>query len=487
MVRVFFKTLVVCLAIAALVPSEGAFDGFPESYDGESMDIGAPCPEDNPKCCVTEGRLDSFVKFYTIQADTLSSNDLLHKRANSLIIEELYKNITTQECVLRVNGVGYFPTPTDAVEYMTMVQGTANNDLFVFLQINPNFEDIECVSEDRWNAFPIKTMEWLDPAQNGYLYEENEIRDTREPYTFTFAPKSSLISHITGQIPDPLTFVAVNKRQSVRTLCETALLYCPGDYYPYEGLTECYETMSRMANNCPDGKTDEPGLGGGSVQGDTLVCRFLHLISSNFRPEIHCAHLGNESVKCPAELCLSAPRLEEPNPVFEHQYRNASHGLGVRVFEMAALALILAMGLASMVWHRLARTKTFDLDDSGAERTALVNQSNASAPSTELPVIKFENMRLSWTAFNAELTDGIVVQGRNNFFGGCKMTGIVGEVSVLLKVCLTNNTIRSTRPLLHSSSVLQHLPKVRRRQKYLLEALERIFCPAHGTFVRCAG
>ena len=425
MVKVASLAVFFCFSLTAFAPISECFDGFPEYYDGETMDIGAACPDDNPKCCVNEGRLDSYEKFFSIQADTLST-----KRANSLVIEELYRNITAPDAVLRVNGVGFYPTPMDAVEYMTMVQGTANNDLFVFLQINPKFDDIVCIAEDRWNATPVKTIQWLNPAENGYLYEENEIRDTIEPYTFTFAPNSSLIAHITGQIPDPLSVVALSKRQSVRTLCETLLLYCPGDYYPYEGLAECYETMSRIPNNCPTGLTGNPRFGGGSVQGDTLVCRFLHLISSNYRPEYHCAHLANESVKCPAELCPAATRLEVPAPVFENQYENATHSDAIRAFEMFILASFWIIGLASMTWHHFARKAAFMPRNQKfvKQMTQPISDTTEGSESKTLPVLRFQHMKLSWLSFNSEKTDGVVVEANEGFLGGYKMTCIIGEV-----------------------------------------------------------
>mmetsp|Transcript_26168 Transcript_26168/g.36892 ORF Transcript_26168/g.36892 Transcript_26168/m.36892 type:complete len:119 (-) Transcript_26168:889-1245(-) len=94
-----------------------------------------------------------------------------------------------------------------------------------------------------------------------------------------------------------------------RTLCETAILRCPGDLHPYKDLQECYQTTSHIPQICTEGRYTEKYTGG-ILQGDTMACRYLHLISAGLRPSYHCPHFSDMSEKCHLDQCLSVHHLE---------------------------------------------------------------------------------------------------------------------------------------------------------------------------------
>ena len=85
---------------------------------------------------------------------------------------------------------------------------------------------MECLTENRATFIMDTELRFQDEALT-------EVLD----YTLNYALNSSLIAHVTAQIPTRLS-ERITRAPSVRDICETAVLRCPGDLYPYKDLQE---------------------------------------------------------------------------------------------------------------------------------------------------------------------------------------------------------------------------------------------------------
>jgi len=133
--------------------------------------------------------------------------------------------------------------------------------------------------------------------------------------------------------------------------CDTAALRCPGELYPYDDLEDCYNTTAYLPDICTAGVKDN--YTDGILQGDTMSCRYLHLLSAGLRPVYHCPHLRNVSEVCRLEECLSAVRLRDPIEVINEF--DARHTMWIRIVELVVLVLVFVAGLLSYVWYVIYR------------------------------------------------------------------------------------------------------------------------------------
>ena len=183
--------------------------------------------------------------------------------------------------------------------------------------------------------------------------------------------------------------------------------------------------MSRIPKHCPDHNNRDPNPlnGGGSVQGDTRACRTLHLNSAGLRPQIHCPHLADVSEMCYLELCPKAERLTEPDKVFNQEF-SGSPSSTVRFVLIEIVAILFVVGLASMIWFRRARRLSFanwGLEQETAEHLT------SDKDDVRRPIINMADMALNWRNAKDPHKQDTIIEMKQEFLGGCKLTGIVGE------------------------------------------------------------
>jgi len=108
-----------------------------------------------------------------------------------------------------------------------------------------------------------------------------------------FLPCSALITKMVLQLPpEMLTFLSASI-PSVLALCQKVQDGCQGPNQQFPSLIDCasyYITLRKAA--CSH-----------VFIGDSINCRFIHLALVQFRPNIHCNHVGPNSIPCSADRC----------------------------------------------------------------------------------------------------------------------------------------------------------------------------------------
>ena len=66
-----------------------------------------------------------------------------------------------------------------------------------------------------------------------------------------------------------VTIILQNPPFDREDFCESAVLKCPGELYPYENLQDCYDTVAHIPDRCDAGVKDD--YTDGILQGDTMA------------------------------------------------------------------------------------------------------------------------------------------------------------------------------------------------------------------------
>lgn len=69
--------------------------------------------------------------------------------------------------------------------------------------------------------------------------------------------------------------------QSIEQLCGATQQRCTGANAQWDSIDQCIETLSQL----PYGNYDE-------AWGDNIVCRTIHIVLTQVRPDVHCPHVG---------------------------------------------------------------------------------------------------------------------------------------------------------------------------------------------------
>ncbi|PKS08129.1 hypothetical protein jhhlp_005404 [Lomentospora prolificans] len=71
------------------------------------------------------------------------------------------------------------------------------------------------------------------------------------------------------------------QEQSIQSICAVSQLTCTGANRQWSSVEECITTLSRK----PFGKYQD-------AWGDNIVCRTIHIVLTQVRPDVHCPHVG---------------------------------------------------------------------------------------------------------------------------------------------------------------------------------------------------
>jgi len=74
---------------------------------------------------------------------------------------------------------------------------------------------------------------------------------------------------------------AQDQMQTIQQICAVTQQRCTGSNTQWNSIDECVSTLSQK----PYGNYDE-------AWGDNIVCRTIHLVLTQVRPEVHCPHVG---------------------------------------------------------------------------------------------------------------------------------------------------------------------------------------------------
>ena len=86
---------------------------------------------------------------------------------------------------------------------------------------------------------------------------------------FIFGSDSSLLVSVDTNVPTAVTIILQNTPFDREDFCESAVLKCPGELYPYENLQDCYDTLAHIPDRCDAGVKDD--YTDGILQGDTMA------------------------------------------------------------------------------------------------------------------------------------------------------------------------------------------------------------------------
>ena len=343
--------------------------------------------------CIDDVREDILYKFLS-----LSSATTRMERTGLAFMEELLANITSSpsELLLRMLGVGDYIGPVDVAEYILISWKDFNGGLFGLT--NRELMIVECISVDH-----IK----IETRDTFVVSTGNEVSSTSEAEVY-FSPGTNLLHNFTAHVPEGSDLV--DQYYDPRILCDTAVLRCPGDLYPYDSLNHCYNILSTMPQACKSGGVESTGpmeVTNGYFQGDTVACRFLHLSSAALRPAFHCPHMSSASKKCIVENCPSATRAADPvplTPVFD-----ANVPTWLFWIEVALLCIYFLVPFMTLSWYKWKNSILLSPID------------QISLQQREIPRIEVMNIELSWTkAFG-----GKMVWGADDFaLGGCELTAL---------------------------------------------------------------
>jgi hypothetical protein len=132
-------------------------------------------------------------------------------------------------------------------------------------------------------------------------------KNITESYLVVFAPGSDLIVNYTGQYAPELLDATAGSIPDPAIICALTAQRCTGEYYPYADNDECLRLFASLPDSCPATCYDcwEKNA---PYQGDTRLCRTLHLLSATLRPAVHCPHVKDVSEKCFVDQCPSGVR-----------------------------------------------------------------------------------------------------------------------------------------------------------------------------------
>ena len=325
--------------------------------------------------CITNARLDNFYKYLSLTSDTSRS-----KRIALVSAVDLLNNITfsPDKFSLRLNGIGEWVGSVDSTEYMMMSWKEFNGGT-----ISINMREVVgyiCLSQDHIKFETLDTLEL--PDRSSYIKSNinatvKYAKDTDLLNAVIADPWEEFQTEINDYTFDPLL------------LCDTAVLRCPGELYPYKSVQECYDNMSTTPQAClPEQSGGLQGGMNGYFQGDTVACRYLHLSSAALRPMVHCAHMSSTSVKCSSEMCPSAVRMNEIHsllPVFDGYIP-----VWMLWIEVCLVAFFILFPFATYAWY-IRERRISDIP------VRLTNLNELPDKSKVLPKIVMSDVRLSWT------------------------------------------------------------------------------------------
>ena len=314
---------------------------------------------------------------------------------------------------VRYKGSRIFSAVEDVVEYLALGNGDLNGGVSDVLHTAIN--NVKCESEDVVNVNVDITI--YNKAKGGDILSMN-------PDKHIFAPSSDLLMQVDTFVPDAVTESVQDASIPAQAFCDAAVLKCPAEFYPYKNLQDCYDTVVTIPKHCEEGVN--ANYTGGIVQGDTMACRTLHLLSAGIRPAYHCPHLRNISKVCQPIECPSAVRLTavEGSTPFD-----AGHSIFICILELVTLALFMAVFFCSFFWYK-KKVYSIDYFNSSPDNRLLHRRlsSPASSPlqyENILPSLAFKDLKLSWANGNTE--DDIALHWDNGYLGGCTFTCMTGE------------------------------------------------------------
>ena len=238
---------------------------------------------------------------------------------------------------------------------------------------------------------------------------------------FIFATNSSLIIQANTNVPATVTENLSTMELDREAFCDSASLKCPGELFPYDNLQHCYDTLAYIPTKCEAGVKDD--YTDGILQGDTMACRLLHLLSAGLRPVIHCPHLANISVVCVPQECESATRLEIPTEVSETFY--GGHRAWIRIIEIIILGLVISAIFGAYIWYIRVRNQFRNvLDGQSARFESLIENSVHQIPR---PYLQFCDLAMSWKEMNTNNAGQTIFHEEQGYLGYCQMTCLTGE------------------------------------------------------------
>mmetsp|Transcript_19652 Transcript_19652/g.22127 ORF Transcript_19652/g.22127 Transcript_19652/m.22127 type:complete len:737 (-) Transcript_19652:135-2345(-) len=233
----------------------------------------------------------------------------------------------------------------------------------------------------------------------------------------SFMPNSSLLHNFSGALAPIIVDHMIEEVFSAKHICDIATQICVGELYPYESLEECYRILSSVATNCEPlcydcTEKDAP------FQGDTRLCRSLHLTSAQLRPAVHCPHLANVSEKCYEARCPSAQRKPLDEVEQELQPFDPRFSRWMEIVEVVVASILFAGLLAAFAFFRYMRPKIL----ANSSISVSSEPTRRILPSMECAFIMSRQSGHADTDEDSNIilnVDGIDI-------GGCKLTAIVG-------------------------------------------------------------
>jgi len=323
---------------------------------------------------------------------------------------------------LSVRGVGFFPGLEDVIEYNNLARPSINDG-----QISINSREIlniECIDLD---TVTVQFREQFD-ALKGKTVDSQD-----ESYELRFKSNSSLIIDYTARLPPVLIEAYAAEVYDARHICDAATMICVGDLFPYESLDECYRIMTSLPVDC-EPRCYDCYEKNAPFQGDTRLCRSLHLLSAQLRPTFHCAHMADISAKCYAEQCPSAKRktAEEVDELLK--FFDAGLAPSVESFELFMACLLFLAPFATYSCF-FCKRRSFVVNNLDVENESLTKHSESAiheeqkkSPRKRASLGPWMRcaLEMSRTKKNETKFNNTVFATKSVDFGGCKLTSLEG-------------------------------------------------------------
>jgi len=369
---------------------------------------------DLPCVSVAPGRLNSTERLLSLIAHT-PNYERIHLGEAQKVLGDIVVNSETFN--LSVRGVGFFPGLEDVIEYNNLARPSINNDQISIT--DREIMDIKCINRDTLTVYFREQFEALKGSLVSFQDESYDLR---------FKPDSPLVFNYTARLPPNLIDAYAAEVYDAKHICDAATTICVGDLFPYESLDECYHIMTSLPVDC-EPKCYDCYEKNAPFQGDTRLCRSLHLLSAQLRPTFHCAHMADISTKCYAEQCPSVKR-KTPEEVDELlKFFDAGLPPVVETVEFITALLLLMAPFATYICFLYQRRSTF-IEKRGEEGESLM-RGLASLPVEEQPDLSEESGRSKpWMRCGLELrrmkNNTTVFRTESVDFGGCKLTALDG-------------------------------------------------------------
>jgi len=201
-------------------------------------------------------------------------------------------DVEDEDIQVIVPAAGTYTGIEEVIEYISLVVGSLNNG-FAY-HYDSVISNLDYFPTNSSYAFQVaqKSQFYCTvlPSANGSGNCETGELESLSLHHVTWKPCTALIKQYVIAYDDQLYYLAT-KGASPVTICSRHERYCADDENnrQYDSFLDCMKFMESIPS---------VSCGAEIFNGDNVLCRFKHSFMTQFRPDVHCPHIGRETYAC---------------------------------------------------------------------------------------------------------------------------------------------------------------------------------------------